>query len=446
MSSNVAIKVENIYKSYQIYEKPIDRILQILSFGKRQLYKEFPALKNISFEIKKGETIGIIGRNGSGKSTLLQLICGTLTPTSGQITVNGRVAALLELGAGFNPEFTGKENVYMNAAILGLNKAQTDAIYPAIVEFAEIGDFIHRPVKTYSSGMFTRLAFAVSINVEPDILIIDEALAVGDVKFQAKCFRKFEELKAKNKTILFVTHSTDQIVRHCSSAILLNRGQILQQGEPRSVVNRYLDLMFGSQREEIEEEIISEPQQQSISTNNLNKEIAEKLADHFTDRQGYNKNEYRWGNSGAEITDYLICSEGRTDVNQLTSNTPIDIYLRVKFNQNVRSPIYGLMIKSPDGVLIYGNNSRDCDGRHEFISQQKGDIQIVKFSLAPNLAQGDYFISLGVAEENEGIVVPLDRRYDSIHLTYSNIGNAAGLVDMKLKFQPFVTKDLSGEK
>lgn len=231
---DIAIRVENLSKCYQIYDTPRDRLKQFIlprlhhltGQTPRQYFREFWALKDVSFEVKKGETIGIIGRNGSGKSTLLQLICGTLSPTSGSITTNGRIAALLELGSGFNPEFTGRENVYMNASVLGLSKEEIDARFEDIVAFADIGTFIEQPVKMYSSGMMVRLAFAVQAQVEPDILIVDEALAVGDAKFQAKCFDRLHQLKEGGTSILLVTHSSEQIVTHCSEAILLD-GEML---------------------------------------------------------------------------------------------------------------------------------------------------------------------------------------------------------------------------
>ena len=219
MSSDIAIRVQNITKTYQIYDKPQDRLKQSLWRGRKQFYREFKALDDVSFEVKKGETVGIIGRNGSGKSTLLQIICGTLAPTSGTVEVNGRVAALLELGAGFNPEFTGKENVYMNASILGLSKEEIDAKYDDIVAFADIGDFIEQPVKTYSSGMYVRLAFAVIAHVDADILVIDEALAVGDVFFTQKCMRFIEQYQENGGAILFVSHDMATVTKLCQSVL-----------------------------------------------------------------------------------------------------------------------------------------------------------------------------------------------------------------------------------
>lgn len=236
MSSEIAIRVESLSKCYQIYDQPRDRLKQFVlprlkrlaGLPPKQYYHEFWALKDVSFEVKKGETVGIIGRNGSGKSTLLQMICGTLSPTSGSVTTHGRIAALLELGSGFNPEFTGRENVYMNASVLGLTKDEIDARFDEIAAFADIGEFIEQPVKIYSSGMMVRLAFAVQAQVEPNIMIVDEALAVGDAKFQAKCFERLKKLKESGTSILLVTHSTEQIVTHCSGLCCLIMGILLK--------------------------------------------------------------------------------------------------------------------------------------------------------------------------------------------------------------------------
>ncbi|EJM92644.1 ABC-type polysaccharide/polyol phosphate transport system, ATPase component [Pseudomonas sp. GM74] len=247
LSSQVAIRVSNLSKCFQIYEKPSDRLLQMLARGFKKYYREFWALKDVSFEVRKGETVGIVGRNGSGKSTLLQMICGTLNPSGGDIKVNGRIAALLELGSGFNPEFTGRENVYMNAAVLGLTKKEIDARYAEIEAFADIGQFIDQPVKTYSSGMSVRLAFAVAINSDPEVLVVDEALSVGDELFQRKCYSRIESIKAKGTTILFVSHSGNIVVELCDRAILMDAGELLLVGEPKEIIGKYQQLLYASQ-------------------------------------------------------------------------------------------------------------------------------------------------------------------------------------------------------
>lgn len=241
-SDDIVISVRNLTKTYRLFGHPGDRVKQFLSLGLKRYHREFTALKDVSFDIKKGETVGIIGRNGSGKSTLLQLICGILKPTSGSVQVNGRISSLLELGAGFNPEFTGRENVYFQGALMGFTKAQMDEKFDEIAAFADIGEFIDQPVRTYSSGMFVRLAFAVAIHVEPDILVVDEALAVGDASFQAQCFKKIGLLHEAGTSLLFVSHATNQIVRHCDRAFLLEAGRMVGHGDPHTITNQYFCL------------------------------------------------------------------------------------------------------------------------------------------------------------------------------------------------------------
>ena len=245
MSSEIAIQVSNISKCYQIYGKPHHRLLQSIFRGFRKYYRDFWALKDVSLEVRRGEVLGIIGRNGAGKSTLLQIICGTVTPTSGTIAVNGRVAALLELGAGFNPEFTGRENVYLNASIMGMTTSETNAVFDDIVAFSELADFINEPVKTYSSGMFVRLAFAVAIHTSPDVLIVDEALSVGDVAFRNKCIKRVQELRANGTTILFVSHDLSTLQLICDRAIWIEKGSIKAMGDPVAVSQNYHAAMMG---------------------------------------------------------------------------------------------------------------------------------------------------------------------------------------------------------
>jgi ABC-type polysaccharide/polyol phosphate transport system ATPase subunit len=240
----VAISVKSLSKKYRLFNSPEERFKESLHPFKKKYHKEFWALKDISIDVKKGSTVGIIGRNGSGKSTLLQTICGVLRATSGEVTVNGRISALLELGAGFNPELTGRQNAVLNGIVQGFSKEEMNAKIPRIEEFADIGEFFDQPVKIYSSGMFVRLAFASAINVDPDILIVDEALAVGDAKFQHKCYNKFLEFQGNGKTILFVTHSTEAVVRHCDTAILLDHGRVIDMGDPKTITNYYMDLLF----------------------------------------------------------------------------------------------------------------------------------------------------------------------------------------------------------
>ena len=426
---NIAIRVENLSKCYHIYDRPRDRLLQMMAHGRRQYFREFWALKDVSFDVKKGETVGIVGRNGSGKSTLLQMICGTLNPTSGSIRTHGRIAALLELGSGFNPEFTGLENVYLNAAVLGLSKDEIDACYDDIAAFADIGEFMEQPVRTYSSGMMVRLAFAVQAQVSPNILIIDEALAVGDAKFQAKCFERLKQLKASGTSILLVTHSSEQIVTHCSRALLLNSGSVLEMGEPRRVVNRYMDLLFGKEPKSFAQEpyaqLAAVAPDDSIEGLNCADDV-------FSTRACYNPDEYRWGDGAATILDFLLCADNQSYPSAVSIGQTIKLSVAVKFNAELVRPIFGINVKTKEGVTVYGANSETL-GAEEFKTIGKvGSVVVVEVLFGCRLAPGDYFISLGVATKEGEEVIPHDRRYDVIHLQVRPEPSFFGLVDLGL--------------
>jgi lipopolysaccharide transport system ATP-binding protein len=425
MSSEIAIKVENLSKCYEIYDKPRDRLLQMMSRGRKTYCREFWALKNVSFEIKKGETVGIVGRNGSGKSTLLQILCGTLSPTSGTVQTVGRIAALLELGSGFNPEFTGRENVYLNASILGLTKEEIDEKYDAIIEFADIGDFINQPVKKYSSGMLVRLAFSVQAQVDPDIIIIDEALAVGDAKFQARCFDRLKKLKEKGTSILLVTHSSEQIVTHCDHAFLLNDGMQLEEGEPRKVVNRYLDLLFGKKRQEpTTTEVCSDTGDAFLY------KTTESGRDVFDTHPNYNPNEYRWGDRTATIIDFHLSTDGEEYPIAVDTGKKLKLSVFVKFDNDLVCPILGMTVKTKEGVTVYGVNTESLDCLDFRLQGRKDDVVEVEIFLSCDLAPGDYFISLGVSTKEGEEVIPRDRRYDSIHLQVRPTDKFFGLVNL----------------
>jgi lipopolysaccharide transport system ATP-binding protein len=419
-----------------MYEKPHHRLLQMLNRGKKKLSRDFWALHDVSFEVRKGETIGIIGRNGSGKSTLLQLICGTLNPTSGEVHTSGRIAALLELGSGFNPEFTGRENVFLNAALLGLTRDEISERYESIVEFADIGDFIDQPVKTYSSGMIVRLAFAVQAQISPDILIVDEALAVGDARFQAKCFARLNQLKDQGTSILLVTHSSEQIVSHCSRAILLDGGRMIDSGEPRAVVNRYLDLLFGTEPSGAAPSR-SMAAEDSIKGNS--KGFGGMLScteDLFDSRQGYNPHEYRWGDGRARILDFYLCADGVPFPPVVELGQRICMGLSVEFRADVLAPVLGITIKTKEGITVYGTNSEMLNVAAVRSSGGAGAVMQVEAAFNCQLAAGDYFISVGVASRDGQEVVPLDRRYDAIHLQVVSPQAFYGLVDLGLTLTP----------
>lgn len=439
-SDDIAIRVQGLSKCYGIYANPRDRLKQfvlprlqrLIGQAPKQYFREFWAVKDVSFEVKKGETVGIIGRNGSGKSTLLQMICGTLSPTSGSIQTNGRIAALLELGSGFNPEFTGRENVYMNAAVLGLSKEEVDKRFDDIAAFADIGQFIDQPVKTYSSGMVVRLAFAVQSQVEPDILVVDEALSVGDAKFQAKCFERLRQLKENGTSILLVTHSSEQIVTHCSTAILLNNGTQLETGEPRHVVNRYMDLLFGKEKKAIgrgSEKLSAVPE---IITSTPAYQLS-RLEDAFATRNGYNPHEYRWGDGAATILDFYLTADDEPYTSAVSTGQQITMAVSIKFHRDFYRPILGITIKTKEGVTVYGVNSETlaCD---DFLKLGRSGSAIqAEIVFTCRLAPGDYFISLGIGSKHGEEVIPHDRRYDSIHLQVRPNSTFFGLADLNLK-------------
>ncbi|WNM62047.1 ABC transporter ATP-binding protein [Candidatus Nitrospira neomarina] len=438
-ANDVAIRVQNLCKCYQIYDQPQDRLKQwiyprlqrFVGRPSKQYFCGFWALKEVSFEVKKGETVGIIGRNGSGKSTLLQMICGTLTPTSGSIFTYGRIAALLELGSGFNAEFTGRENVYMNAAVLGLSRAETDARIDDIIAFADIGDFIEQPVKMYSSGMMVRLAFAVQSQVAPAILIVDEALAVGDAKFQAKCFDRLKKLKDSGTSILLVTHSSEQIVTHCTKALLLENGMVLESGQPRVVVNRYMDLLFGKEKKSPDAEPIVAATTAANEAANLRCSLS-YTEDVFATRPGYNPHEYRWGDGSASILDFYLSADGDMYPYAISTGQTVHLGVSFRFSSSLVRPILGITIKTKEGVTIYGANSETLEAKEFKSLGQHGQVAYAKAVFCCRLAPGDYFLSLGIATKQGEVDTPHDRRYDAIHFQVRPETKFFGLVDLGL--------------
>jgi homopolymeric O-antigen transport system ATP-binding protein len=371
-----ALRVENVSKQYRIYERPGDRLKESLTRGRLRRHKEFWALRDVSFEVEAGTTVGIIGQNGCGKSTLLQMICGTLAPTLGQVWHDGRIAALLELGAGFDPEFTGVENVYMNASLMGFSRRETATILPNIERFAEIGQFLQQPVKTYSSGMYVRLAFAIAASVEPDILVIDEALAVGDAVFQHRCLRRLKELHDRGATILFVSHDTAAVRALCERAILLNAGRMVADGDPVDVLNCYQKIVM-------EREEAFEANTVGASDSATAGEPQESL--HYT---------YRHGDGSAEIIGAELCDSSHRRTAIVETGSPVNAKVTIRFLRDVDEPIIGFLIRNRHGIHAYGTNTGEQ--QIHLGAVRHGETLTLSFAFNCWLGVDEYSISFAV--------------------------------------------------
>jgi lipopolysaccharide transport system ATP-binding protein len=420
MSSEVAISVTGISKHYQIYEAPSDRLKQMLARGRKKYFREFEALKNISFEVRKGETVGIIGRNGSGKSTLLQIICGTLNPTSGTLQTKGRIAALLELGSGFNPDFTGRENIHMNATILGLSKSEIEERFDDIAAFADIGEFIEQPIKSYSSGMVVRLAFAVAINVDPQILVVDEALSVGDELFQRKCFARIEAIRAKGATILFVSHSGGTIIELCDRAILLDSGEKLTEGAPKQVVARYQKLLYAPA--ETQEAVRDQIRNANVKGTDVEDEEASGGDDtEATQQESRLKETYdpnlnpnstvAYESHGAHIESPAILTLAGEQVNHLIRGQTYRYTYIVRFTRSASKIAFGMLIKTTSGVELGGSVSA-ANTRNGMAYAESDTMYRIEFRFQCHLNPGVYFLNAGVTGEAQGTEGYLHRMVD----------------------------------
>ena len=412
-SSDIAIRISNLSKCYQIYDAPRDRLKQFVMprlrriTGKtnKQYFSEFWALKDVSFEIKKGETVGIIGRNGSGKSTLLQMICGTLTPTSGSIQTKGRIAALLELGSGFNPEFTGRENVYMNAAVLGLSKHEIDARFDDIAAFADIGQFLEQPVKTYSSGMMLRLAFAVIAHVDADILVVDEALAVGDTFFTQKCMRFLRNFM-KTGTVLFVSHDTGSIKNLCNYAVWLEKGHVIQEGTPKEVCELYLEAFYEAQQgkssttklravKKADDSLpIKDQRLEFINTTNLRNDL--QIFKFDPDAASF-------GKGGAQIHDVRLLDENEHPLSWIVGGEKVTLRVIVHAYQDLNSPIVGFSVKDRLGQVLFGDNTFLSHMEQVVHCQEGHELQADFVFFMPLLPSGEYSITVAIANGTQEI-------------------------------------------
>lgn len=463
MAAEYAIEVKDVTKIYKLYDKPIDRLKESLSVRHREYHRDFYALQGISFTVEKGQTVGIIGTNGSGKSTILKIITGVLTPTSGQVQVNGKVSALLELGAGFNQDYTGIENIYMNGTMMGYSKKEMDAKLPEILEFAEIGDFVYQPVKTYSSGMFVRLAFALAINVEPEILIVDEALSVGDVFFQSKCYRRMEEIRKSGTTIVMVTHDMGSIIKYCDKVVLLNKGEFIAEGSAGKMVDLYKKILAGQMealRAEIEsgtdfsgdkvvKEEISEQDGEAGGSGagvGHSEEMNGGLSDGkpskpvlMRDLLTINANREEYGDGRAEIFDLGLLDERGNVTNLLLKGEMFTIREKIRFHAPIQAPIFTYTIKDKKGTDLTGTNTL-FEGT-DIKPVQEGDVYDVSFTQKMTLQGGEYLLSMSCTGFEGGEHVVYHRLYDVANITVISNKNTVGVYDMEPEVEAVMNRE-----
>lgn len=459
------ISVDQVSKVYRLYDKPIDRLLESISLRKKSYHKDFYALRDISFSVGRGEAVGIIGTNGSGKSTMLKIITGVLSATTGKVESRGSICALLELGAGFNQDYTGIENIYMNGTMMGFSKAEMDEKLPAILEFADIGDFVYQPVKSYSSGMFVRLAFALYISIDPEVLIVDEALSVGDVFFQAKCYHRMDELKRKGTTILMVTHDLGSVMKYCDRVVLFHKGEKVGEGLPGQMVDKYKKILAGKDphaeqfMEEqnflgnVDEEAVdtadsTETNENAGSDSGRNSggntgeagEHAEPtspeagqsspkptgfMKDHLT----LNPSSQQYGNGKAEIMDFGVLDKDGRPGNVLLKGEEFSIKERIVFHDDIAAPIFTFTIKDKRGMDLSGTNTL-FEGK-EIPAVKKGDEYYCTFTQRMNLQGGEYLLSISCTGFEEGEHTVYDRKYDITSITVLSNKNTVGIYDME---------------
>lgn len=467
------ISVDQVSKVYRLYDKPIDRLLESISLRKKSYHKDFYALRDISFSVGRGEAVGIIGTNGSGKSTMLKIITGVLSATTGKVESRGSICALLELGAGFNQDYTGIENIYMNGTMMGFSKAEMDEKLPAILEFADIGDFVYQPVKSYSSGMFVRLAFALYISIDPEVLIVDEALSVGDVFFQAKCYHRMDELKRKGTTILMVTHDLGSVMKYCDRVVLFHKGEKVGEGLPGQMVDKYKKILAGKDphAEQFMEEqnflgnvdgeaigtiSVAGTNEQDASTGNAGTTGAEDKAgtagtantadtaeptppeagqhspkptgfmkDHLT----LNPSSQQYGNGKAEILDFGVLDKDGRPSNVLLKGEEFSIKERIVFHDDIAAPIFTFTIKDKRGMDLSGTNTL-FEGK-EIPAVKKGDEYFCTFTQRMNLQGGEYLLSISCTGFEEGEHTVYDRKYDITSITVLSNKNTVGIYDME---------------
>ena len=427
----LAIHVEGLNKVYKLYDHNRDRLVDSLGLSRKKKYREHFALRGVDLNVYQGECVGIIGTNGSGKSTILKIITGVLNETSGVVQVNGRISALLELGAGFNMEYNGIENVYLNGSMIGFSEKEIDEKLQDILDFADIGEYVYQPVKTYSSGMFVRLAFAVAINIDPEILIVDEALSVGDVFFQAKCYHKFEEFKKQGKTILFVSHDLSAISKYCDRAVLLNQGVKLGEGSPKEMIDTYKRVLVG-QYEMPETDgkggLLQDQDIRDAAAAKADGVKTEKKTP-VKEAQGVNPQALEYGTKEAEITGYYVTDGNGIRTTTILKGEPFTLHMNVHIHEDVAAPIFALSVKNIKGVEITGTNTMV---ERAFLEGVKAGEELeITFAQKVRLQGGDYLLSLGVTGYKGDTFTVYHRLYDIINLTIISDRDTVGYFDME---------------
>ena len=416
----IAIAVDHISKVYKLYDKPMDRMVEALGLTKKKKYREHFALSDVSFQVKKGECVGIIGTNGSGKSTILKIITGVLNPTGGTLTVNCRIQSLLELGAGFNMEYTGIENIYLNGTMNGFTEQEIESRMQDILDFADIGDYVKQPVKTYSSGMFVRLAFSVAINIDPEILIVDEALSVGDVFFQAKCYHKFEEFKKMGKTIIFVSHDLSSVSKYCDRVVLLNQGVKLGEGSPKEMIDDYKRVLVGQY--ELPE---SKSESSLLNDEQIQVAVQKKAAKQDTSKL------LEYGTKEAVIEQFYMTDDRGTESKSIIKGSEFTIHMKVRFMADLPAPIFAFSIKTVKGTEITGTNTMF---EKTFLESVKaGAVKDITFTQKMSLQGGEYLLSFGVTGYDGNDFQVYHRLYDALDLTVISDKNTVGFYDMDSK-------------
>ena len=423
-NNDIVLKITNLNKDYKMFARKRDRLLETL-FPGIQRHGVFSAMHDFNLEVKKGEVLGILGKNGAGKSTLLKMITGVVTPTSGEIETNGKISSLLELGTAFNPELTGIENIYQHGEVMGLSKEQIESTKQEVIDFADIGEHLYQPVKTYSSGMFARLAFACAINVDPDILIVDEVLSVGDMAFQLKCFKKFQQFKERGKTILFVTHSVTDVLRNCTRTIIIDSGRKIFDGGVKDGVEKYKKMIVGLDEKQSKEGILTDSE---ILKQNPNvKKAIEKTGDVWKTHFNENPKLITYGNGDADVIDYGIFDTEGNYVNVIENDREVVLKSKILFNKDVREPIFTMTLKDFKGLEIGGTNTlieKIATGDYK-----AGDIVEVQFKQRFNVAPGRYTLSFSCTHFNHrGDLEVLNRKYDALLVEVLSVKDTVGLM------------------